>query len=42
MKKWILAFVVMAFIASETSCVVRVRERRRPVPAARPRAVVVY
>ena len=42
MKKWIVAFLLIAFVVTEMSCVVRVRERRRPVPAPRPRAVVVY
>ena len=40
MKKWITALLLFAFIISETSCVVRVHERRRPAPP--PRRVVVY
>lgn len=43
MKKWIVAIIVMAFIVSETSCAVRVRERRQPIPPPhRARAIVVY
>ncbi len=42
MKKWIVAFLLIAFVATEMSCVVRVKERRRPVPPPRARAVVVY
>ncbi len=42
MKKWMVAILFLAFVAGETSCVVRVRERRNPPPPPRARAVVVY
>lgn len=42
MKKWMVAILLMAFVTTETSCVVRVRERRQPAPPPRARAVVVY
>jgi len=41
MKKLIVAILFLAFVAGETSCVVRVKERRRrPAPPAH--GIVVY
>ncbi len=42
MKKWIVAILFISFVAGETSCVVRVRERRRRVPSPPKHGIVVY
>ena len=43
MKKIAFSFLLLALLAGEISCVVRVKERRRPVPPRPPaHGVVVY
>ena len=42
MKKIMVAFLLLALLTMETSCVVRVKERRRPVPERVPAHGGVY